>query len=100
MARKKKLDEFTSCESDDDLNTQNSFYPLKHSTASIKFLIESNGKPIGFLEENLIKKVKSTVGKKCSTEKAQIIKIGCNFGEILMEGYTEKTPKKKLYKSW
>jgi hypothetical protein len=86
----KEEEDYESCEDIDD-----SFHPLKHSTASTKFSIIENGDmPIKFLEENLIKKVKPTDGAKYSTKYAKITKIGCNFGEVLMNGFTEKTPKR------
>lgn len=86
----KKIDDgFESCDDDSD-----KFYQLKHSTASIKFSIENSGVALRFLETDLIKKVKSTDGILCSTNSATIVKIGCNFGEVLMDGYTEKTPKR------
>lgn len=95
MPRKKsdkteKFDEgFESCDDEKD-----AFYQLKHSTASIKFSIESGGVPLRFLETELIKKVKPTDGALCSTDSAKLVKVGCNFGEVLMDGYTEKTPKR------
>lgn len=82
-------DGYESCE-----DIKEAFYPLKHSTASIKFSIEDHNLPIKFLEEKLIKKVKSTDGEECSTKYAKITKIGCNFGEVMMDGFTEKTPKR------
>ena len=82
-------DDFESCD-----EYKEDFYQLKHSTASIKFSIESEGIPLKFLETELIKKVRSTDGALCSTDSASIVKIGCNFGEVLMDGYTEKTPKR------
>lgn len=83
-------DEFDSCDTVDC----NSFYPLKHSTASIKFLITKGDTPVKFFEEKLIKKVKKTDGKECSTSVAVITKVGCNFGEVYMTGYEEKAPKR------
>ena len=83
-------DSFNSCES----CTESAFDQLKHSTASIKFCIENKGLTIKFFEEQLIKKVYSTDGAMCSTKRAKITKVGCNFGEVFMDGYKEKTPKR------
>ena len=83
MPRKKSSNAKKSSEEDDFESCdeyKEDFYQLKHSTASIKFSIESEGIPLKFLETELIKKVRSTDGALCSTDSASIVKIGCNFG--------------------
>jgi hypothetical protein len=62
------------------------FSDLKHSTASVMFRLTN----VQFKESELIKKVSSLDGKKTKSKQAQIVKVGCNFGEVLMKGYKEQ----------
>lgn len=65
------------------------FSQLKHSTATVKFQLSN----VILDEHTLTNQISNTLGDKTKTKHAQIVKVGSNFGEILMEGYFEpKTP--------
>ena len=84
--------EFEDCKSDDsnseidDTNVishkiAKSFNILKHSTASVKFKL----KHVLFNEQDIITEINDKAGIKTQSKHAIIVKVGCNFGEKILD---------------
>jgi TATA-box binding protein (TBP) (component of TFIID and TFIIIB) len=73
------------------------FTELTHSTGSVKFRLTN----VNFRDEKLIKRIQKLRENadaefdilKANTISAQILKIGCNFGEVILPGYKERVTK-------
>lgn len=73
------------------------FTELTHSTGSVKFRLTN----VNFRDEKLIQRIQKIHGSDKSrfnitdanTASAQILKIGCNFGEVMLPGYKERITK-------
>jgi len=77
----------------DSINPE--FTELTHSTGSVKFRLTN----VSFRDEKLIKRIQKLQDSDkfdiadANTTDAQILKIGCNFGEIILPGYKERITK-------